>query len=113
MTGPHEVYVSDGHGVLTKLTPRLAAEALASFWEDYTTNERTTMGWQNSTNTHPGNDMNGKRCRIYVTGSNTPIDGKVTVITAPFVQVSERIQGLPPINVNTLKITHWTEIEDN
>lgn len=111
MTGPHEVYISDGHGTLTKLTPRLAAEALSDFWEGYGI-ERHHMSWQNNSGSHPGSDMDGKRCRIYMTGSDRPIDGKVQLRNAPFVQVTERIQGLPPINLNALNINHWTEIDD-
>lgn len=40
MTGPYEVYLRDGHGVLTKLTGRYAAEVMADFWD----NERTHHG---------------------------------------------------------------------
>ena len=111
MTGPHEVYISDGHGILTKLTPRLAAEAMASFWEDYKHDERHHMSWQNGSTAHPGQDMDGHRCRIYLTGEDGPIDGTVHLLTTPFIKVTQRRNGADDINLNTLQIRHWTTID--
>lgn len=103
MSGPHEVYISDGHGTLTKLTPRLAAEAMANFWEDQHIERIHMSGWQNGQN-HPGQDMQGKHCNIVLADGKTTLNGDVVLASAPFIIVREEDRDL---HVNVNHIMKW------
>lgn len=100
------VYLRHDSGKMELLTPHLAAQALADFWEDRGHHYRKDPMELRSGVHHPGEALDGKKCTIVTTDGATRI-GSVTLAASPFIQVDT---GHSTFYINVRYITGWSEI---